>query len=66
MFPFEIRKISCEIACADPEGGGGGGPDPLEIHKLYGFLQKLAFGPPAPPKEKVAPPLEKVGPHLKP
>ena len=24
---------------ADPEGGGGaGGPDPLENHKLYGFL----------------------------
>ena len=29
-------------ACADPGGGGGGGGeggrDPLENHKLYGFL----------------------------
>ena len=25
-------------ACADREWGGGGGWDPLENHKLYGFL----------------------------
>ena len=24
--------------CADSEGGGGGGPDPLENYKLYWFL----------------------------
>ena len=28
MFPLEIRKISCEIACADPEGGYGVRPLP--------------------------------------
>ena len=38
--------------CADPEGGGGVGvwTPPLENHKLYGFLWKLAFGTPHPAK----------------
>ena len=36
-------------ACAAREGGGEGGWDPLENHKLYGFLSKLN-------KEKVRPP----------
>ena len=33
--------------------GEGSDPPPLKIHKLYGFLLKIAFGSPA---------LEKVGP----
>ena len=49
--------------------GGTGGPDPLENHKLYGFLKGIwnwthnleLVGPPPPP-----PPLENVGPPLEP
>ena len=65
MFPFEIRKISCEIACADPEGGIGGPPHPPGKSKVIWVSIELAIGPPL---EKVAPPppLEKVGPPLKP
>ena len=51
---------------------GIAGPDPLDNHKFYGVLYKLAFRPP-PPGKKVGPPwkmldphLENVGPPLKP
>ena len=42
-------------------GGGAGGPDPLENHKLYGFLLGISNWTPL---EKVGPPLENVGPPL--
>ena len=45
-------------------GGGGSAHHPLEKHKLYGFLVKLAFGPPPPLKN--LDPLENVGPPLDP
>ena len=51
---WEKRKTSS----ADPEGGGTGGPDPLENHKLYGVLWGISnwtlslekVGPPTPGK----------------
>ena len=33
------------FTCADPEGGGRGSGPPLENHKYYGFLYKLACRP---------------------
>ena len=44
------------VTCADPEGRGIEGSQPLlENHKFYGFLE-LAFGPqpPPPPWKKFA------------
>ena len=58
MFPFETRKISCEIACADPEGGYGVRPPPGKSHRNY------PLDPP--PWKKLLSPIEKVGPPLKP
>ena len=52
--PWPYRKFH---SCADPDGGRG--PTPLKIHKLYGFLLKIAFG--SPTLEKVGP-LENGGP----
>ena len=68
MFPFEIRKISCEIACADPEGGYGvRPPPPWKITSYMGFYRNYPLDPnPPPPWKKLPSPLEKVGPPLKP
>ena len=63
MFPFEIRKISCEIACADPEGDIGSTPPPWKITSYMGFYRNYPLDL---PMEKFALPLEKVGPPLKP
>ena len=50
-------------ACADPEGGGAGGPEPLwKITSNMGFYGEKAIGPPPPFLEIVGPPLENVGP----
>ena len=38
--PFEYNN-----ACADPEGGGVGGPDPLKNHKNIGFLSNIGLDP---------------------
>ena len=44
------------VTCADPEGRGIEGSQPLlENQKFYGFLE-LAFGPPPPPWKKFDPP----------
>ena len=32
-------------ACADPDGGGTGGPDPLKNHKNIGFLSNTSPDP---------------------
>ena len=67
MFPFEIRKISCEIACADPEGGYGVRPPPLKVTSYMGFYRNFPLDPPPILHGKSCPPpLEKVGPPLKP
>ena len=69
MFPFEIRKISCEIACADPEGDMGSAL-PWKITSYMGFYRNYPLDtpppPPPPPWKKLPSPLEKVGPALKP
>ena len=51
---FEPHRRHC-IASADPEGGTGG-PDPLENHKLYGFLKGISNWTPPPPWKKLDPP----------
>ena len=33
------------VACADPDGGGAGGPDTLEIHNAIGFLSNTSPDP---------------------
>ena len=65
MFPFEIRKISCEIACADPEGDMGSAP-PEKSQVLWVSIEITHWTPPPPPWKKLPSPLEKVGPPLKP
>ena len=52
MFPFEIRKISCGIACEDPEGGYGVRP-PWKVTSYMGFYRNYPLDPP-PSMEKVA------------
>ena len=62
---FELHKPPLS---ADPEGGAGG-LDPLENHKLYGYLYGISnwTPPPHPPPWKSwTPPLENVGPLLEP
>ena len=33
------------LSCADPEGWGTGGPDPLENHKTMGVLRSTVIDP---------------------
>ena len=46
--------------CADPEGGGAGGPDPPEISKNIGFLRNT--GPNSLQNHKATKPAFNVGP----
>ena len=40
---YDQMQLFC--SCADPEGGGAGGPDPLENYKNIGFLSKTGPNP---------------------
>ena len=61
MFSFEIRKISCEITCADPERGRGSGP-PGKSHVIWVSIEISIWTPPPPEKVGPPPPLKKLDP----
>ena len=46
LFPNELNTCTFKIqACADPEGGGVGGQDSPENHKIIGFLSNTGLDP---------------------
>ena len=42
---WNLNSVVNGMTCADPEGGGAGGPDPTENHKNIGFLSNSGPDP---------------------
>ena len=58
-----VKPIKCNTSCADPEGGGTGGPDPPRRTQRYICIEFLSNTDPDPIKNhKATKPAFKVGP----